>query len=105
MAASTTYGYRVRALNGAGASACSNFASAGTLAAAGGIPTSGLAFWLKADAGVTPNGSTVSQLAEQSGNGRHAAQVTVSSQPLWTSSGLQFDGVNDFLSFNLPING
>jgi hypothetical protein len=63
----------------------------------GGIPTSGLAAWFKADAGYG-NG----QWLDQSGNGRHATQPDPSRQP---GPGLQFDGVNDFLQFNLPIGG
>ena len=38
------------------------------------IPLSGLQLWLKADYGVTLNGSTVSQWIDQSGNGNDATQ-------------------------------
>jgi len=34
------------------------------------IPTTGLGVWLRADAGITLNGSTISQWADQSGNAK-----------------------------------
>jgi hypothetical protein len=40
----------------------------------GGVPTSGLAMWLRADAGVIVSGTAVSQWRDQSGNGVHANQ-------------------------------
>ncbi|MBI4659123.1 MAG: hypothetical protein HY735_09800 [Verrucomicrobia bacterium] len=79
--------------------------------AAGGAPTyTGLAMWLKADAGLTMNGSTVSQWGDQSGQDRNASQAAAASQPALVTTdqgtpGLRFDGVNDFLTFNLPVNG
>ena len=48
------------------------------------IPTTGLGIWYKADAGVI--GNPVSQWQDQSGNNRHATQVTVSNQPDFVSS-------------------
>jgi hypothetical protein len=48
----------------------------------GDVPTSGLALWLKGDAGVIANGSTVSQWQDQSGNNAHASQSTNGSRPL-----------------------
>jgi hypothetical protein len=51
---------------------------------------SGAALWLKADAGVTLNGSTVSAWADQSGNGYNVSQATVASQPLFQTN--QFNG-------------
>src|SRR5262249_31968673 len=48
---------------------------------------------------------------DQSGNNRHATQGAVSSQPTLVNGAvnglpvLRFDGVNDFLTFNLPVNG
>ena len=64
------------------------------------------ALWLDADdaSTITLNGSTVSQWADRSGRGRHAAQVTPSYQPLLVSSGLnskpvlRFDGVSDHMA-------
>lgn len=113
LAASTPYWYRLKANGSAGSSGYSNTANATTPANTGGstIPTSGLAFWVKADAGVSLNGSAVTQWSDQSGNGRHATQSTTSSQPILVANGLggkpalQFDGVDDFLQFGLPING
>lgn len=64
----------------------------------------GLKLWLKADAGVTLNGSTVSQWDDQSGNGNHASQSTASYQPTFVANQLngkpvlRFDGSNDFLN-------
>ena len=74
------------------------------------IPTAGLALWLKADTGVTLNGETVSAWADQSGQQHEATQPDASSQPTLATSGtgkpaLRFDGANDFLNFNVPIDG
>ncbi len=85
-----------------------------TTAAAGGgggaIPTAGLAVWFKADAGITLNGSTVSQWADQSGNGNHATQPTASAQPTLASGAINglpavsFNGTQD-MQFPLPVDG
>jgi len=63
-----------------------------------------LALWLKADAGVTADASGfVSQWADQSGSGNHAAQTDSSAQPVRVDAAvngkpvLQFDGVGTFL--------
>lgn len=63
-----------------------------------------LVLWLKADAGVTKDGSNyVSSWADQSGNNNHAVQATGSAQPLWVDGVLnnnpvvRFDGINDYL--------
>ena len=68
------------------------------------VPTANLSCWLRADAGVTMNGSNyVSTWADQSGNGNNATQSTPSQQPLWESSVLNgypilhFDGVQSVL--------
>ena len=80
-------------------------------ASRGGIPTSGLYLWLKADAGTfsdagtTPavNAGTVQQWNDQSGNSRHAIQLTGSKKPTLTVVGqngkpnVVFD-VDDFLA-------
>lgn len=68
--------------------------------------------WLKADNGITLNGSTVSAWADSSGSGNTVAQATATYQPLYnvvTQFGIpsiSFDGSNDFLNrtgfFNLP---
>jgi hypothetical protein len=66
--------------------------------------SNGLMLWLKADAGTTvgPSGG-VTQWADQSGNGNHAAQANETLAPLLTNgavngrAALKFDGVNDFL--------
>lgn len=67
------------------------------------VPMSNLKAWYKADAGVTLNGSTVSQWNDQSGNGNHLYQSTAANQPTFISDegdglpGIRFDGVNDIL--------
>jgi len=66
----------------------------------------GLSLWLKADTGVTLNGSTVSSWADQSGNGNDAIQGTAGAQPLWVGNQInefpivRFDGVNDYLQYS-----
>ncbi len=71
----------------------------------GPIPMAHLRLWLRADSGVTRNGTTVSNWADQSGNGNHAIQFTADRQPLFVTSGLngkpilRFDGLNDKLGF------
>ena len=42
---------------------------------------------LRADLGITPNGSTVSAWADQSGNGNSVAQATPGKQPTYNASG------------------
>lgn len=65
------------------------------------LPTqlSGCALWLRADMGVTLNGSTVSAWANQGTAGGSVTQGTAASQPTWSATGgpnsratLQFDG-------------
>ena len=66
---------------------------------------SSLALWLDADdfSTITLNGSTVSQWDDKSGNGRHASQATLSSQPTYTANGLNgkpailFNGTSTFM--------
>ena len=65
----------------------------------------GCVLWLRADLGVTKDGSDkVSQWDDQSGNAHHVTQATGSKQPTWLASGsatgeaaLEFDGVDDYL--------
>lgn len=70
----------------------------------------GLKLWLKAHAGVTLNGSTVSNWADQSATGNHAVQSTSTDQPLLVLNALngmpviRFDGVNDFFNFTSNLN-
>ncbi len=69
------------------------------------VPTANLQLWLRADSGVTLNGSTVSRWADLSGNGHDAVQATASRQPSLVAGRLNgmpvvsFDGVNDKLGF------
>lgn len=67
---------------------------------------SSLELWLRADMGVTLNGSTVSAWADQSGNGRNATQGTAANQPTYVTgdpllgnqASLDFDGTNDTIA-------
>jgi type II secretory pathway pseudopilin PulG len=73
------------------------------------VDLSGLQFWLKADVGITLNGSNVSSWADQSGNGHDAVQATDTYQPLLVDSQLngepiiRFDGNNDSLQNNTLV--
>jgi hypothetical protein len=49
---------------------------------------SALRLWLKADTGITLNGSTVAVWADQSGNGLNLAQATGAKQPTYNATGL-----------------
>lgn len=52
------------------------------------VPTdiSGCEFWVRADLGITLNGSAVSSWSDQSGNGRDASNVVGAQQPAWVES-------------------
>lgn len=74
--------------------------------APGGV-SANIRLWLESDAGVTLNGSTVSQWDDQSGLGHHVSQGTAGQQPTYRTTGgglinynptLDFDGANDVLS-------
>lgn len=58
---------------------------------------SSLALWLRADLGVTLNGSTVSAWADQSGNSRTASQGTGGRQPTYVASVADLGGQPAFL--------
>ncbi|GAP63451.1 hypothetical protein ARMA_1874 [Ardenticatena maritima] len=72
--------------------------------------SSSLELWLKADAGVTTSGSSVSTWADQSGHGADVTQGSATSQPTHVTSlaslnnqpAVQFDGSNDYL--NIPAS-
>jgi hypothetical protein len=69
------------------------------------IPTDHLELWLRSDAGVVLNGSTVSKWEDQSGNGNDAIQTNANRQPVLVPNELNgkpvlsFDGVDDRLGF------
>lgn len=63
--------------------------------------TNGLALWLTAE-GLNP---LVSFWPDKSGHGHDALQSTASFQPKLQGKRVHFDGVDDFMTFNLPING
>ncbi len=74
------------------------------------IPSTGLALWLKADAGTPAAGSRVSIWSDQSSNHADASQANGVNQPLATLSAsgarvVRFDGASDFMSFVAPLNG
>jgi PKD repeat protein len=68
-----------------------------------------LRLWLRADRGVTLNGSSVSSWVDQSSNNLNASQSTVANQPTFIAtnpiinglSSLRFDGTNDLLNGSL----
>lgn len=69
------------------------------------LSVSGCKLWLKADAGITKDGSNlVSQWDDQSGQANHVTQATGTNQPLWVDAAyaskptIRFDGVDNFLS-------
>lgn len=74
--------------------------------------TTNLQLWLKADAGVTKDGSNnVSAWADQSGNAHHADQTAVTSQPLWVDNVIngkpviRFDGNSDLMTTDITGPG
>ena len=72
----------------------------------GGIPTSGMALWLKADSLDLADGDAVTSWKDVSGNGHEFTQATASAQPTYRASDSDFnnmpvvdcDGTNDLLS-------
>jgi hypothetical protein len=74
------------------------------------IPTTGLGVWFKADAGITLTGSTISQWADQSGNGNNATQPVAGAQPTVVSGAINglpavnFGGSAD-MQFSLAVDG
>jgi hypothetical protein len=66
--------------------------------------TKNLVLWLKADAGVTLNGTTVSTWDDQSGRNNHVTQGTPGHQPIYLAGALndrpvlRFDGIDDLLA-------
>ncbi len=77
---------------------------------ADGIPLTGIALWVKADAGVTADASgLVSSWADQSGNENHLAQTSATKRPARIVDGfngypvVRFDGNSDVLSFTNAI--
>jgi hypothetical protein len=84
---------------------------AAQLATATTVPTQDLKLWLSADAGVTLNSGYISAWADQSGNGTNATQPDPNTQPTFLANAvngrpaLKFDGIGDFMTFKLPVNG
>ncbi len=105
-----SYNLMAKAIDNQGAYRYSAPVAAGVNSASGGPTYAGLSMWLKADAGVTLNGSSASAWADQSGQGHHATQGTAASQPAVVDAeigkpALRFDGANDYMTFTLPVNG
>ena len=74
--------------------------------------TTNVQLWLKADAGVTKDGSNnVSAWADQSGNAHHADQTAATSQPLWVDNVIngkpviRFDGNSDLMTTDITGPG
>jgi probable HAF family extracellular repeat protein len=113
LAASTAYYYRVKAGNFAGDSDFSNEANATTAGGGADLPMSNLKLWLKADAGVTRQGTnnSVEFWFDQSGRYNDARQQTAANQPQWVDNAMngrpvvRFDANSRY--FNLPnlLNG
>ncbi|WP_412543332.1 LamG-like jellyroll fold domain-containing protein [Longispora sp. K20-0274] len=80
-----------------------------TPAQAAGAPAGGSLVWLRADVGVTVNGTNVTSWNDQSGNGRNAIMTTPTRQPhlvqgqLNGNPVLRFDGAQS-LYFPSPVN-
>ncbi|MFZ5468260.1 MAG: LamG-like jellyroll fold domain-containing protein [Myxococcota bacterium] len=75
------------------------------------IPHEGLRLWLSADQGVMTEDGGVLQWNDRSGAELAALQPTSSARPTWSPDianggpGVRFDGLDDFLTFTLPVNG
>jgi hypothetical protein len=75
------------------------------------VPTPGLKLWLKADAGITADAARVAKWADQSASKIDAAQEEPDSRPTLVNNAiagkpvLRFDGVDDYMTFTLPVNG
>jgi hypothetical protein len=67
------------------------------------VPQQGLVLWLRADAGISRDGGSVSQWSDQSSAGNHAIQPALALRPRLASAAIagqpavEFDGVDDFL--------
>jgi hypothetical protein len=59
----------------------------------GGIPSSGMALWLKADSLDLADGDAISLWKDVSGNGHEFTQATASSQPSYTASDSDFNNM------------
>ena len=79
---------------------------------ADGIPQNGMALWVKADAGITTDGSgQVTAWADQSGHANHLLQATSTRRPALVANGfngypvLRFDGNSDFFNLTTRLAG
>jgi hypothetical protein len=79
----------------------------------GGIPTSGMALWLKADSLDLSDGDSITSWKDVSGNGHEFTQVTASAQPTYRASDSDFNNMpvvdcdgNDYLAtpFTAELN-
>ena len=84
-----TYTYRIKARSLAGASTATESAPVTTLVSGPDLPFTGLRLWLKADAGVSTDGSgKVSGWFDQSGNRHDMQQFTVASKPTYQAGSI-----------------
>lgn len=70
----------------------------------------GMLLWLKADAGITKDGSNlVGTWADQSGNSNNAVMATAGAKPLWVDAvknslpAIRFDGTDDYMDLSATI--
>lgn len=113
LASSSSYSYRVKAVNDAGESAYTSEIIVSTFSIGTAMPLSNLKLWLRADCGAAGSGTNryLSRWLDQSGNGNHAAQNTLAYSPLWIANvtngmpAVRFDGVNDELSIPNMLSG
>lgn len=115
LSASTTYHYRVRAVNDTGSSANSNVISLATLAFNPNFPSTipNLLAWWRADSFSLADGTAIggagNEWIDQSGNANHLTQGTAANRPVFKVNivngqpVIRFDGINDFLSMTSEL--
>jgi hypothetical protein len=111
LTAGTTYGYRIRAKNYAGASGYSNSATASTASDGADFPLTGIRLWLQADAGVTSGANGISAWQDLGLLGNSATQTDSSRRPTLAANAINghaavhFETNTDFLQLPNVMNG